>query len=154
MKLSFISLAMMIFGCQAQAQRTFANINFQLNFPQNEYRQANPVTGAGLRLNIMNKIAASQLSLGGEVGFLVTGSDSRYFDLYYYGIIDRYRISATNNIVSLAFKARFDLVEQNQPIQYFVDGTIGTNLFFSSVDTERETFFGTSQNAGGTGFFE
>ena len=89
------------------------------------------------------------LSIGGELGFVVTSTDSKYFDLYYLGYYDRYRITASNNIATIAFKARADLVPDQRTIQAFVDATIGTNLFFSSVDIERETFFGNSQYRGG-----
>jgi hypothetical protein len=55
----------------------------------------------------------------------------------------------SGNIATIAFKTRADLVPNPSRIQVFVDATIGTNLFFSSVDIERETFFGNSQYSGG-----
>ena len=134
----------------SHGQRTIANISGQLSFPQGEYKRTYPVTGAGLRLGILTKpVADGPIYIGGELGFLVTSSDAKTFELYYNGFFDRYRVTASNNILSLAFKARADLAENNKPVQVFLDATIGTNLFFSSVDIERQTFFGGSQNAGG-----
>ncbi len=52
--------------------------------------------------------------------------------------------------MSLAFKARADLVPVDKHVLIFIDATIGTNLFFSSVDAERETFFGGTQYSGGS----
>jgi hypothetical protein len=126
-------------------QRTATTISFQLSFPQGEHKSVFPVTGYGLRWNIMHKPGVnSPLSIGGELGFLVTGNTSRIFDIFYLGFYDRYRVTATNNVLSLAFKARADLLPPEQKVQLFVDGSVGTNLFFSSVDITRETFFGES----------
>jgi hypothetical protein len=133
-----------------QTQKTISTVSFQLSFPQGEYKSTYPVTGAGIRWNVMHRPSPDMpVSIGGEIGFLITSSDSKFFDLYTFGFFDRYRVTASNNVFSLAFKARADLVPHDKPVQLFVDGTIGTNLFFSSVDAQRETFFGNSQYAGG-----
>ncbi len=144
-------IALLIFTVHtASAQRTFTNISAQFSFPQGEYKSTFPVTGYGLRWNIMHRpFQNSPLSIGGELGFLVTGNSSRIFDIFYFGFYDRFRVAATNNVLSLAFKARADLGRGDQPINLFIDGTVGTNLFFSSVDITRETFFGQQDFAGG-----
>jgi len=91
----------------ATAQRTTANINFQLSFPQGEYKSNFPKTGVGIRFNILRRLTEdSPISIGGELGYLLTGSDSRAFDIFYAGYYDRYNVSASNNVLSLAFKAR------------------------------------------------
>ncbi len=134
----------------AYSQKTITTISLQLSFPQQEYKETYPVTGVGLRWNVMHRPnLESPISIGGELGFLVTSSDSRVFDIYYLGLFDRYRVSASNNIFSMAFKARADLVDAEKPVQVFLDATAGTNLFFSNVDVQRETFFGNTQYAGG-----
>lgn len=132
------------------AQKAISTVSLQLSFPQQEYKETYPVTGVGIRWNVLFRPAVeSPISIGGEIGFLVTSTDTKVFDLYYLGFFDRYRITASNNILTLAFKARADLVEHSQPVLLFVDATIGTNLFFSTVDIERETFFGNTQYSGG-----
>ncbi|MBL7743876.1 MAG: hypothetical protein JNN00_10425 [Chitinophagaceae bacterium] len=131
------------------AQKTISTVSLQLSFPQGQYKSTYPQTGGGIRWNILTRLAKDgPVSIGGEIGYLVTASESRSFDIYYMGFYDRYRISATNNVFSLAFKARADITPQDKAVLVFVDGTIGTNLFFSSVDVERLTFFG-SQYGGG-----
>lgn len=143
-------LLLILFSFPLLGQKTITTISFQLSFPQQEYKRTYPVTGAGIRWNVLHRPSADvPLSIGGELGFLVTSSDSKYFDLFYLGYYDRYRITASNNIATLAFKARADLIPDERPVQLFVDATIGTNLFFSNVDIERETFFGSSQYRGG-----
>jgi len=132
------------------AQRTSIGINLQLSFPQGEYKSTYPKTGAGIRFNVLYRLKEDgPMSIGGEFGYLVTGSDTRYFDIYYGGFYDTYKISASNNVLSLAFKARADLLPNERPVKLFIDGTIGGNLFFSSINIERETYFGNSQYVDG-----
>ena len=134
----------------AQSQKTFSTASLQLTFPQGEYRSTSSEAGIGVRWNVMHKFSDnSPLSIGGEIGYLVISSTSRYFDLYYQGFFDRYKVAASSNVVTLAFKARADLTQPEQKTIVFVDATIGTNLFFSSVDITAESSFGGSQNAGG-----
>ena len=132
------------------AQKASLGLNLQLSFPQGEYKATYPKTGVGARVNFMYRPKEDgPLSVGGEFGYMVTGSDSRYFDIYYGGFYDTYRISASNNILSLAFKARADLLTRETPVRVFVDATAGWNLFFSSINIERETFYGNSQYVDG-----
>jgi len=106
-----------------------------------------PKTGGGIRWNIMHRVGQeSPMSIGGEISFLVNGSDSRQFDVYYLGFYDRYQLNASNNVFGFAFKTRADLVQQDQPVQIFVDATLGTNLFFSTVNVTRQTFLGGNES--------
>lgn len=132
-----------VFGASANAQRTTASVHLQLTFPQGEYKANFPKTGVGARFNILRRLKEDgAISVGGEFGYLVTGSDAQLFDLYYGGYYDTYKVSASNNVLSLAFKARADLLPQERPMQVFVETTVGTNLFFSSVSIERQSYFG------------
>jgi len=141
----FILLSLGVF-----AQKTSTTVSLQLSFPQGDYKSTFPVTGYGLRWNLMHKPSLNvPISIGGELAYLVTGNSARVFDIFYLGFYDRYRVSATNNVFTIAFKARADLLPTGQPLQLFIDGTVGTNLFFSSVDVSRETFFGQSEYNGG-----
>jgi hypothetical protein len=134
----------------ANAQKTIANVNLQLSFPQGEYKSNFPKTGVGMRLSILRRLKEDgPISIGGELGYLLTGSDTRYFDIFYGGFYDRYKVSATNNVLSLAFKARADLMPAERPVKVFVETTVGANLFFSSVNIERETYYSGSQSVGG-----
>lgn len=128
------------------SQRTSAAIHLELSFPQGEYKTTYPKTGFGIRFNMLHRISEeSPLSIGGDVGYMATESDSRYFDLYYGGYFDTYKISASSNVVNLAFKARADLVSREKPVLLFVEGTVGANLFYSSASIQRETYYGGSQ---------
>jgi hypothetical protein len=150
MKLTVLSCAFACISFSANAQRAFSTISAQINFPQNEYRFTYPKTGVGVRWNIMHRLGQeSSVSIGGELSFLVNGSDSRGFDVYYLGFYDRYQLNASNNVFGFAFKTRADLVRQDQQVQIFLDGTIGTNIFFSSVNVTRQTFLGGTENVHG-----
>lgn len=121
-----------------------------MSFPQGDYKSTFPVSGYGLRWNVMHRPnLEGPLSIGGELGYMITGNSSRLFEIYYFGFYDLFRVSATNNVLSLAFKARADLLPREKPVQLFLDGTVGTNLFFSSVDITRETYYGGNDYGGG-----
>ena len=103
MRIALLSLIAMVIAVQLAAQKTHGFITAQLGFPQGEFKDASPVTGVGLRLGVLTKVSnEAPLSVGGELGFMVAGSDSKLFDLYYQGFYDRYRITASNNIISFA----------------------------------------------------
>ncbi len=134
----------------SSGQKTISTLSLQLSFPQEEYKETYDVTGVGVRWNILTRPNVNvPISIGGELGFLINGSSSRVFDVFFLGFYDRYRVTAANNIISLAFKTRADLISHEKAVQLYVDGTVGTNLFFSSVEVTRETFFGQSDYAGG-----
>lgn len=150
MRIAMAIFLLVFFISAINAQKTISTVSFQLNFPQGEYKSTYPKTGVGIRWNILHRFHENDaLSIGGELGYLATASTSRDFDVFYLGYYDRYRVSATNNILSLAFKARADLIPSHKTVQLFVDGTIGTNLFFSSANISRETYFGSSQYGAG-----
>jgi hypothetical protein len=145
----FVCLIALITG-SAAGQKTSLGINLQLSFPQGEYKATYPKTGVGARFNVFYRPNPDgPLSIGGEFGYMVTSSDSRFFDIFYGGFYDSYQISASNNILSLAFKARADLLGNERPVRLFVEGTVGTNLFYSSVNIERQTYYGGSQTVDG-----
>jgi hypothetical protein len=140
---------LLVLSITGKTQQTISTVSLQVGIPQEEFQQTYDATGVGLRFNVLRQINKSPISLGGELGLLINGSDSRRFDIYYLGFYDRYRISATNNIVSLGLKMRADLTPPKSIMQIFIEGSVGTNLFFSSVDVKRETFFGDTEYAGG-----
>jgi outer membrane receptor protein involved in Fe transport len=150
MRVCWIVLLLAGFIPLANCQKTITTASVQLSFPQGEYKATYPKTGVGVRWSILHRFHEDDaISIGGELGYLSTGSTSRVFDIYYAGYYDRYRISATNNILSLAFKARADLLPLRQSVRLFLDGTIGTNLFFSSINVSQESYFGNSQYGNG-----
>ncbi|MDP4261934.1 MAG: hypothetical protein Q8941_05330 [Bacteroidota bacterium] len=150
MRTWMIIFLIMGFASPVICQKTITTVSIQLNFPQGEYKSTYPKTGAGIRWSVLHRFHEDDaLSIGGELGYLTTASSARNFDIFYLGYYDRYRITASNNVLSLAFKTRADLTPSHEAVQLFIDGTIGTNLFFSSVDVSRETFFGNSQYTSG-----
>lgn len=150
MRIFATAFCLAVLTISTSGQRTSAALNLQLSFPQGEYKSTYPKTGVGIRLNVLRRIMdESPISIGGEFGYMVTGSDTKYFDIYYGGFYDTYKISASNNILSLAFKARADLVSRERPVLIFVEATVGANLFFSSANIQQETYFGNSQYVDG-----
>jgi hypothetical protein len=145
-------IVIFIAGCliSAHAQETSIGATVQLSFPQGDYQSNFPKTGVGMRINIMHRLNEDgPLSLGGELGYLVAGSRARYFSGYYGGYFDTYKLSASSNVFALAFKARADLSPAERPIRFFIEATVGANLFFSSVSLQGQSNFGGSQYVDG-----
>ena len=145
-------IVIFIAGClfSAHAQKTSIGATVQLSFPQGDYQSNYPKTGVGMRINIMHRLnEEGPLSLGGELGYLVSGSRARYFSGYYSGYFDTYKLSASSDVFALAFKARADLSPAERPVRFFIEATIGANLFYSSVSLQRESSFGGSQYVDG-----
>jgi hypothetical protein len=150
MRIFATAFCLAVLVVSARGQRTSAAAHIQLSFPQGDYKSADPKAGVGIRFNVLRRIMdESPFSVGAEFGYMVRGSNSKYFDIYYGGYYDTYKISASNNIMSLAFKARADLLPKERPVLIFVETTIGANLFFSSASIERETYYGNSQYVDG-----
>jgi hypothetical protein len=81
-----LAMIMVLISISLWGQKTITTISFQLSVPQQEYKRTYPVTGAGIRWSVMHRPSADvPLSIGGELGFVVTSTDSKYFDLYYLG---------------------------------------------------------------------
>jgi hypothetical protein len=132
----------------ANGQRTSAAVHLELGFPQGEYKSTPdyPKTGIGIRFNLLHRISDdSPFSVGGDIGYMATETETRDFELYYGGYYDTYRVSASSNIVNFAFKVRADLLPKEKPVLIFVEGTVGTNLFYSAANVQRLTYYGGSQ---------
>jgi len=130
-----------LFALSARAQETFATLSFQLSFPQQEYKETFPRTGWGGRLGIMHRFADGPFSVGGEAGYLVTGRDRERFRVPFYGRDNHLEVTATNNIVTLAGKARADLLPQQKDLQIFIEGSVGTNVFFSKANYDYGNYY-------------
>ncbi|MEO8962570.1 MAG: hypothetical protein ABI325_11855 [Ginsengibacter sp.] len=136
--LFWIIFTLISFG--ALAQKFTLSPALQLSVPQNEYKTANGDVGFGLRLNALYRPSEMPVKLGIEVGMQEKGRATQYFSGNVYGFYDDFRVDATNNIVSLMFLARFQSAKHKK-IKPFVDVTGGWNVFFSTVEVERLTFY-------------
>lgn len=140
MKTSLICLILILVAFISFAQKFTLSPTLQLSVPQNEYKTANSDVGFGLRLNAFYRPSEMPVKLGIEVGMQEKGSATQYFSGYVSGYYDDFRVNATNNIVSLMFLARFQSAKAKK-IKPFLDVTGGWNVFFSTVEVERLTFY-------------
>lgn len=124
----------------SSAQKFTLSPTLQLSVPQNEYKTANGDIGFGLRLNALYRPSEMPVKLGIEVGMQEKGRATQYFSGYINGFYDDFRVDASNNIVSLMFLARFQSAKPKK-IKPFLDVTGGWNVFFSTVEVERLTFY-------------
>ena len=122
------------------AQKFSTSINAQLAIPQGEYQTANSDAGFGLRANILYRPSTAPVKLGLELGLMEKGRATQYFSSYQNGYYDEFKVSATSNIFSLLFLARFQSPNFRK-VRPFVDVTGGWNVFFSTVNVERLTYY-------------
>jgi hypothetical protein len=140
MKRAFICISLTLVGLFSFAQKFTLSPALQLSVPQSEYKTANSDVGFGLRLNALYRPSDIPVKLGIEIGMQEKGRATQYFSGYVYGFYDDFRVDATNNIVSLMFLARFQSAKAGK-IKPFLDVTGGWNVFFSTVEVERLTFY-------------
>ena len=123
------------------AQKFTTSIDLQLSVPQGEYKDVNPDVGFGLRANFLYRpLVDIPLKFGIEIGLQQKGTTSQYFSGNVMGYYDEFRVTASNNILSLQFVTRFQ-PEKFGKITPFLDLTAGWNDFFSTVDVERLTYY-------------
>jgi hypothetical protein len=141
MKIYTFTCISLFFSISSFAQKFSASINVQMSLPQGEYKTANPDAGIGGRGNFFYRPGKNiPIKIGIEPGMQVKGSTSQYFSGFINGFYDEFRVSASNNILSLMFVTR---LQQEKPgkIKPFLDAIAGWNIFFSTVSVERLTFY-------------
>lgn len=123
------------------AQKFSTSVNLQVAVPQSEYKEVNPDVGFGLRVNFLYMpLVDIPLKFGIEIGLQEKGRASQYFSGNVMGYYDEFKVTASNNILSLLFVTRFQPVKFGK-ITPFLDLTAGWNDFFSTVDVERLTYY-------------
>ena len=141
MKKIVAGLSLLLFFAEVDAQKFTASIDAQLALPQGDYKEVNPDAGFGLRANFLYRpIDVAPLKVGVEFGLQEKGNAVQYFSGYVYGFYDEFKVSASNNIFSLLFLARFQS-QKFHKIKPFADITAGWNVFFSTVSVERVTYY-------------
>ncbi|MEO6683021.1 MAG: hypothetical protein ABIN48_09350 [Ginsengibacter sp.] len=142
---AFVILFCVSLPCSAQKFST--SINLAAAVPQGEYKDTDPDVGLGLRANFLYRpLLDIPLKFGVELGMMQKGSASQYFSGYVMGFYEEFKVSASNNIFSLLFLTRFK-PERFGKITPFLDLTAGWNVFFSSVNVEKLTYY-SSYNSG------
>ena len=137
----FITSILIAAASISYGQKFTISLDAQLAVPQGDYKVANPDAGYGLRANFLFKPNKSRfLKFGTELGIQEKGRATQYFSGYINGFYDEFKVSATSNIFSLMFLARFQPTNFGK-VKPFVDLTAGWNVFFSTVTVERLTYY-------------
>jgi hypothetical protein len=140
MKCLLIILLIFI-GSFSYAQKFCASVDVQLAVPQGDYKDVNPDAGFGLRANFLYKpVKVAPVKFGIEFGIQEKGRATEYFSGLVFGFYDDFKVSATNNIFSLMLLTRFQSAKFKK-IKPFLDITAGWNVFFSTVNVERLTYY-------------
>lgn len=133
-------------NAQRFGQKLSGGFNASLGIPSGEFKEVNDNAALGVRGHIMyNPSRKVPLYFGLELGYsIMSSAPPQYF---YDTWMDTYKVTATSNIFSLQFKFR---VQQPKivSVRPFAEGLIGWNDFFSSVNIERQTYWGPGYNNG------
>jgi hypothetical protein len=141
MKYLLITLPALFASCLCAGQKFSISLDAQLAVPQGDYKDVNSDAGFGLRTSLLYRPAIlSPVKFGIEFGIQEKGHAVEYFSGYFSGYSDDFKVTATNNIFSLMFLARFQSSKPRK-VTPFVDITAGWNVFFSTVTVERLTFY-------------
>jgi len=135
---SVLTVLLVVWGGTAVVQGQFvkSDFNFNLGFPQGEFRQNVDAVGIGLSGMGEYQFAGSPVMLGLEGGFLIYGSDSR-----------KAPFSSTVSDVTVDVKDRNWIVNGNlllrvQPgfgkVQPYFDGIIGLSYLFTETSVFSE----------------
>ena len=127
--------------CTVNAQKFTTSFTAQIGIPQMEFKEINDEIGFGLRGNILYQPGKDiPLKLGLELGIQERGRATQYFSGFIVGFYDEFKVSATNNIFSLMAMARLQ-PNKFRKLKPFLDISAGWNVFFSTVDVERLTYY-------------
>lgn len=134
-------LFFIFYGSFSSAQKFTLSPSAQLSIPQGEYKTTDNGVGFGFRFNALYRPSSEiPVKVGIELGMQEKGSASQYFSGFVFGFYDEFKISATNNIFSLMLLTRFQSPGDGK-IKPFLDVTAGWNVFFSTIDIERLTYY-------------
>lgn len=115
-----------------QAQQNTLSLNFQMSLPMGNYKDTYPKTGTGLLLGYLHPLALqTAVAIGVDAGLLQINSKSERYTGFYGNDYHPYIISTSNYILTLAPKLRIELLTVLKTGKIFIDGSIGTNVFFS-----------------------
>jgi hypothetical protein len=139
-----IALCLLLVFQQLTAQRFSGGINFQLSFPQGQYKQVDNSTGVGGRIDFHFKPSVTvPVAVGADIGFLLVGSRTERFGGYNsFGFYDEYEVNATSNVISLMLDVRIDPVKAGALVRPYADVKFGWNDFFSTVTVDRVDYYG------------
>ena len=141
MKIFFLTCICLVFRLSSFSQKFSASLDVQMSVPQGEYKTANPDAGIGGRGNFFYRPQKNiPVKIGLELGMQVKGSTHQYFSGYINGFYDEFKVTASNNIFSLMFVTRLQ-PEKEGKIKPFLDAIAGWNVFYSTVNIERLTFY-------------
>jgi hypothetical protein len=140
-KYFLIGIVLLIFSTGSFAQKFSASADLQLAIPQSDYKLVNPNIGYGLRANFLYKPGKDiPIKFGIELGMQEKERVNQYFRGNIGGFTDEFKVSASSNIFSLMVVTRFEPV-QIRKVKPFIDLSAGWNVFYSTVEVQRLTYF-------------
>lgn len=140
-KCFLISAFLLFIHSASNAQKFSVSADAQLSIPQRDYKLVNPHVGYGMRVNFLYKPGQDiPIKFGIELGMQEKERTSQRFVGNIGVFSDEFRVTASTNIVSLMVVTRFEPIQVKR-VKPFIDLSAGWNVFFSTIDVERLTYF-------------
>lgn len=112
---------------------------FQLPVGLGEFREtSDPVVGAGARFNFYIRPTPSfPLQPGLDIGLFGRGSAAKNIPINVAGLVNNYKVKASNNVFSLGFLLKFEPFSWKR-FRPYLEGAVGVNDFYSEVQFYRK----------------
>jgi hypothetical protein len=155
LKLSvFTTVWLLLFGCvaalfaqdyQTPVSQFQAGLSFIAGLPQNEFKENMGNTGFGLAGEFAYRLPRSPLLIGGSIGFLIYGHETRKVPIS--KLIPDVTVDVeTNNSILIGH-----LLARLQPfsgtIRPYLDGLVGFNYFWTETTVRRERWHDDDDNS-------
>jgi len=137
-KLLILSFAVLIGAATLQAQEINAGLNFQVVFPQNEFKESINTNGLGMNVNGLYRFAGTPFGLGLDFNFNNFGKDTRDEPLSSTIPDLRVRVENEYNLIQLMMMAR--LQPRDGVLRPYLEGLAGFNYFYTETSiTDRRS---------------
>lgn len=160
--LSFCAMLLALCACGVSAEpKLQMAVDFAMGFPQGEFGDNVDNTGLGMNFDILYRVSQSPILVGGSVGFLTYGKQSRT-EILSPTIPDvLVTVDTTNNILPVYFLLRYQPGPTNRAFRPYAEGLFGfqylwtqTSVNNSNDDISSTNLSDTVWSAGaGGGFF-
>jgi len=131
-KLFFAALLPLLFE-QLHAQQNNISLTFQMSLPAGDYKNTYPKTGTGLLCGFLHSFPSQPftVSIGVEAGLLQLNAKNEKFTGVFRNESHEYIIAASNYIFTISPKLRVDLFTVGKNGHFFIEESLGTNIFFT-----------------------
>jgi hypothetical protein len=109
------------------------SVDFAMGFPQGEFADNVDGTGWGMNFDILYRLHGSPVLIGGDIGFLIYGKQSRDEPLSPTIPDLVVTVDTTNNILPTHFLVRYDPLPITRRFRPYAEGVFGLNYLWTQT---------------------